>query len=391
LSLKKSPPPQEKLQDKPPEEKPDEESGGIEDIEEEKPIEESEEIQDSDEDLGEEDEAAPAEDEEPEEVMPQESDSGDEEKDEEEYVELSEDSRPLPEDLPDNLTPDGEKDSELPSDLHPEESEAGDESQAADHPDSEQMSIFDPIEREKSDINRFIESLKQDRQKDEKDISEKEVLPPWAEEIKDKPESDEKKEPLPGKEFEAPHEAEVDSKKKFDLESLLEPDEPEKQERIVKPEEDELPVQELPEPAEGEKIKAARIRDLLDKENMFYSEKTPETPPWMETSLEEKKTAPPVRREEVKEKIERRSRSGLDRLLFWLKSRLFDMAFIALLWFGSLFLASLFLKVSVFRLISSSLAVVLIYFGILSVQYFFLFYLFLGNTLGDRFFNSPRD
>jgi hypothetical protein len=129
----------------------------------------------------------------------------------------------------------------------------------------------------------------------------------------------------------------------------------------------------------------------MDKENMFYVQKTPETAPWIETTMEEKEKPPPPKREKIEEVKAHRSHPNFKGILRWLQSRLFDVAFVALLWFVSLFLASLFLRVSIFRLISSSLTAVLIYFGILIIQYFFLFFFFLGDTLGDRIFKTEDD
>lgn len=70
----------------------------------------------------------------------------------------------------------------------------------------------------------------------------------------------------------------------------------------------------------------------------------------------------------------------------WLKSRIFDLLFIAAFWVISLWLASRVMEVNLFNLIAAtSLSIIIFYFILLSV-YFFLFRFFLGETLGDHLF-----
>ena len=74
------------------------------------------------------------------------------------------------------------------------------------------------------------------------------------------------------------------------------------------------------------------------------------------------------------------------KLSTWLKSRAFDVLFIAALWIVTLHVASRMLSTNLFKLISvSALSVVAFYLTLLAV-YLFLFFLFLGQTLGDHLF-----
>ena len=74
------------------------------------------------------------------------------------------------------------------------------------------------------------------------------------------------------------------------------------------------------------------------------------------------------------------------RLSTWIKSRAFDVLFIAALWIVTLHIASRMMSTNLFKLISvSALAVFAFYLSLLAV-YLFLFFLFLGQTLGDHLF-----
>ncbi|MCK4263814.1 MAG: hypothetical protein KAX27_02625, partial [Candidatus Aminicenantes bacterium] len=74
----------------------------------------------------------------------------------------------------------------------------------------------------------------------------------------------------------------------------------------------------------------------------------------------------------------------------WLKSRVFDLLFIAALWLVTLWLASRVVEVSLFQLISASILSVAAFYIVLLVIYFFLFFVFLGETLGDHLFTQEE-
>jgi len=70
----------------------------------------------------------------------------------------------------------------------------------------------------------------------------------------------------------------------------------------------------------------------------------------------------------------------------WIKSRMFDVLFIAGLWFVTLWIASYLTSVTVFQLISNSTLAVIVFFIILLSVYLFCFLFFLGETIGDYVF-----
>jgi len=73
-----------------------------------------------------------------------------------------------------------------------------------------------------------------------------------------------------------------------------------------------------------------------------------------------------------------------------LKAVVFDLIFIALVWLGTVWLASRLMAVPLTRLVAASAGPLAIFFLVLFVGYMFLFLFFLGETLGGRL-ASPRD
>jgi len=78
---------------------------------------------------------------------------------------------------------------------------------------------------------------------------------------------------------------------------------------------------------------------------------------------------------------------GASRFTIWLKSGLFDVFFVALLWFVTLWIASHVIGVSVFQLIFSSTWESIGFLAALLAVYFFLFLFFLGETIGSYLFS----
>ncbi len=202
-----------------------------------------------------------------------------------------------------------------------QETETKPEEEDDSYRNGDQMSIFDPVEKEKKDIEQFLDTLKKERGKEIPAPADTETgFPPWAKEIsQDKAEEDEVS---------------------LDVETEIEPDGIE-----------EEPLEEEKEPSFQEE----RFPLVEDKE-----------------STEDLGLIPD-------------HQSGL---LRWIKSRLFDLLLVSGVWFLAVWLASRMLGLSAFRLISSSTEWVLILLGIFLFKYFFLFFFFLGRTLGDHLF--PR-
>ena len=87
------------------------------------------------------------------------------------------------------------------------------------------------------------------------------------------------------------------------------------------------------------------------------------------------------------EKVDIRKKKPFQ-LSTWFKSRLFDIMIMAAVWLITVWIASSVMDVGLFRLIGASALLLGIFFGILLAGYFFLFFFFLGETLGDYVFNE---
>ena len=86
------------------------------------------------------------------------------------------------------------------------------------------------------------------------------------------------------------------------------------------------------------------------------------------------------------EVFEDKEKSPPSKLSNWMKSRAFDVLFIGALWIVTIHIASRMLSINLFKLVSVSVfPVFAFYLGLLAV-YLFLFFLFLGQTLGDHLF-----
>jgi hypothetical protein len=91
--------------------------------------------------------------------------------------------------------------------------------------------------------------------------------------------------------------------------------------------------------------------------------------------------------EELEEEKEERPRPPF-RLSVFLKAKSFDVLFVAVFWLVSLWIAARSMDATLFRMLGVASSGLLAYFGALLVLYFFLFYFFLGETLGDRLFRD---
>jgi len=101
--------------------------------------------------------------------------------------------------------------------------------------------------------------------------------------------------------------------------------------------------------------------------------------PWpVEWTEEEKEEA---------EEPEERQRPPF-RLSAFFKAKAFDVLFVAVFWLISLWLAARSMEVTLFQMFGATSANLFVFYGALLVLYFFLFYFFLGETLGDRLFRD---
>ncbi len=233
---------------------------------------------------------------------------------------------------------------------------------------------------EKVEIEKFVESIKKERERvresytpEEEMLPPKEMgeetseikdrIPPWAEKIKEEP----------------PQELE-DKEKERDIEKTVELGE-DFQEKEIK-----TPVDEPPPPTD----------EPLPEEDKPFSPTGEPLPPTDELLLSEKEIGFPEEVDqkvpfarEIREKRKRAVRRRRSGYYAWLKARAFDFVFIAAFSLICLGLASRLMEVSLFRLISASGPPVLVFYFVLLLFYFGFFILFLGETPGDRLF--PRD
>ena len=217
--------------------------------------------------------------------------------------------------------------------------------------------MVDPAEKEKEEIERFLDSLKKERQMRREATEEvAEDLPPWAENMK--PSSSEGEEE---------GEIELDES---ELESLGG-----QEQEIEIPDEEEVPAKD--EYFEGETADEPVLVDTA-----------------ADVSIGEEKIAQPSLFEEDEEGTlfggfskKRRRSSGLSLKLM---PRIFDILFVSVLWILSIWGVSYIIKISIFDILNGSIFPLLGFFGILLLIYFFLFYFFLGETLGDYIFSRGR-
>ena len=269
-------------------------------------------------------------------------------------------------------------------DVLPEEEE---DDSTADKTD-DQMNIFDPVEREREDIERFVDSLKQER-KDK--IPEPppltDELPPWVDNLKEEsvPEEDEMEEEKPDLQEDVPSE---------DIQETLQDSQT-----------------DIPDIEIGEEEVPA-VKPLFEKNNFENEFKVDETPTWEATEKSYAVESAPEKEPEKSYAVEtpiveasgksyavespREMRTisisqSIMNILIWLKSRVLDLIFITGLWLFSLWIASILIDVSLGNLVRSASAIVFIFYGILFVEYFFLFFFFLGGTLGDRILNPQKE
>jgi len=200
--------------------------------------------------------------------------------------------------------------------------------------------IGDPEEKEKAEIEKFLRSLKEGREEWEGEIPPTDEFPPWAEKIKE----EEKKDDL------------VEQEKEYSTGENL----------LVEEEEPEEMIQE----------------EILEEEVSM-----PDTGMGLPEGLEQESLPFEAKPAEVYEEVEKKPPS---RLSMWLKSRAFDVLFIAAIWIVTLHIASRMMSTNLFRLISvSALPVFALYLVLLAV-YLFLFFFFLGQTLGDHLFSQEE-
>lgn len=266
--------------------------------------------------------------------------------------------------------------------------------------------VIDPEEKEKAEIEKFLKSLKEDRDDWDGDIPPTDELPPWAEKIKDeKPDETpapdagseeeiqkivETREELPVNEQETAEEGTIGEEQPVEESPPEGEDVKEVEEEILEPvgvtPEDEVPDVRIPEEEVAkEEVTEEEIpgEEVLEETAPDHETVMPDTGMGLPEGVEQENLpfADSVAAESTVEE-----KSPPSRLSTWLKSRAFDVLFIAAFWIVALHIASRMLSTNLFKLISASVLPSVAFYLALLVVYLFLFFLFLGQTLGDHLF-----
>jgi hypothetical protein len=219
---------------------------------------------------------------------------------------------------------------------------------------------------QKEEIEKFVASLKRDREAEEEIVESEEELPPWAAGIKEGEAPD-----LPVTDEEIVEVLPQDSEEEDVEERVYDTEEEATGEPALGTEEETLPDTE-PTPEEGlpDMDTESALPETVDQQDLpFVGE------PEREVIIERSK---PLRSETS------------SKITSWMKARFFDVLFITAVWFIALWVASQMLAVSVFQLIATSTNSILLFLGILLAFYFFFFYFFLKETLGDYLFTQDK-
>ena len=242
--------------------------------------------------------------------------------------------------------------------MEPVEKEEETEAEDKDFHTEDLENMVDPAEKEKEEIERFLDSLKKERQM-RREASEEEVtedLPPWAENIKTASSEEEGEGAIELDESEL-EPLEKDEQK---LELPADEEEPVKDEYFEVDTEEEVVLEDTASDISDEKEK-------LDQPGLFKKDEEGT----LFGSFAEKRTRG----------------SGIGTKLI---SRVFDILFISVLWIVSIWGISYILKMPIFDIVNGSIIPLLGFLGILLLIYFFLFYYFLGETLGDYIFSRGK-
>jgi len=233
----------------------------------------------------------------------------------------------------------------------------------------------------KEQIEKFLEVLKE-REEESKARSVKppepeDNLPPWARGIKDE---------TPASGFEGRDEAvgreEGEGEEREDLEAgepLPQSEEEAAEEKEEKEEKDRRPARRVADSGIGlpEKV----IQTTLPFEKAIPREEIPTEGKAARSRKEE------PYEEEAEEEEAARERPPF-KLSVFLKAKSFDILFVAVFWLVSLWLAARSMNVTIFQMFGVVPDGLFVFLGALLVLYFFPFYFFLGETLGDRLFRD---
>lgn len=222
----------------------------------------------------------------------------------------------------------------------------------------------------KEQIEKFLEVLKE-REEESKSRSIKppepeDHLPPWARGMKDE---------TPASGFERGDEA----IRREDLEGGEPLPESEEEGAEEKGEKDKRPARRIADSGIG-------LPEKVTQTTLPFEKAIPREEISAEGEVARSRKEEPYE-EEAEEEAAARERPPF-KLSVFLKAKSFDVLFVAVFWLVSLWLAARSMSVTIFQMFGVVPNGLFVFLGALLVLYFFLFYFFLGETLGDRLFRD---
>jgi hypothetical protein len=247
---------------------------------------------------------------------------------------------------------------------------------SADFRTADLEGMVDPAEKEKKEIEKFLNSLKEEREKTKKYYEETGELPPWAQSMREGAAAEaafEEEDEFGEAPIEHKDSIEVeDSKELPDFEESFEEEKVEEpiDEEPVEPDKEVLSEDEKAI-IEEEKVHAAEtgmgLPEGVDQQDLPFGQGLFES-----TSPKERKR---LRKPDIS-------------FSPWIKSRIFDVLIIVGAWLVAIWLASRVAGIGFFQILTTSTLQTLVFLVILLIIYFFLFLFFLGETLGDHLFSE---
>ncbi len=234
----------------------------------------------------------------------------------------------------------------------------------------------------KEQIDKFLDALKEGaenmdfmtRQGREPEAAREadEGLPPWASGMKETP---------PPVETPAPEDTGMTEEDAGERE--MEQMEQQAQEEDLEEIQEERPSPRLPDSGIGlpEKVTQAALPFEKPIRREEAAVEAPRAPVRREWPLRDEE-------EEPEEAVEAPKERPPLRLSAYLKAKAFDILFVTVFWLVSLWLAARSMDATLFQIIGAASTGLFVFLGILLGLYFFLFYFFLGETLGDRLFRD---
>lgn len=270
------------------------------------------------------------------------------------FEDLEEEPLPTPQDIEGEQEERKEPPPVTPPDLEAEAASAEEPQEAFVFKTEELEEMVDPADKEKEDIERFLDSIKKEREEEiaQEKLEEDEATPDFSE-IKSK---------ISDTGDELPPWAEKIKESTSDMDSFSEDEETEF------------------EPADTDE-------EFTSEKEMDYEARTPTFDSGVGIPERVSQKSLPFE-DKRRKKLKRMKKKRPITAVNWLKSKAFDFLFIGAFWLIALWFASRVMEVSLFQLISASVLPILVFYVILLLSYFILFLYFLGETIGEHLFSE---